>query len=180
WLAVGREPGKSDCRISSAYGPGTYSESKSPRFDDSFGSTRILSSPSSRPGTHRRRSASALVRYGPTTSMSGAAVTTGKACDTTRIAGAAACGDPVGIGSGVRTRVVAVGSTVGAVVGACVALGALDAVAEAVPLGVTAGAVHAASATSARVRADQRRACLDISLGHRAANFHSVPERDLR
>ena len=89
--------------------------------------------------------------------MSGAAVTTGKACDTTRIAGAAACGDPVGIGSGVRTRVVAVGSTVGAVVGASVALGALDAVADAVPLGVAAGAVHAASATSASVRANDRR-----------------------
>src|SRR5439155_9584488 len=151
WLAVGREPGKSDCRISSAYGPGTYRESKSPRFDDSFGSTRILSSPSSRPGTHRRRSASALVRYGPTTSTSGAAVTTGKVCDTTRIAGAAACGDPVGIGSGVRTRVVAVGSTVGAVVGASVALGALDAVdavADAVPLGVAAG--------GARRKRDQR------------------------
>src|SRR5207249_2362481 len=71
-----------------------------------------------------------------------------------------ACGGPVGIGSGVRTRVVAVGSTVGAVVGASVALGALDAVdavADAVPLGVAAGAVHAASATSASVRAVDRR-----------------------
>src|SRR5438094_552119 len=64
------------------------------------------------------------------------------------------------VGSGVRTRVVAVGSTVGAVVGASVALGALDAVADAVPLGVAAGAVHAASATSASVRANDRRTAL--------------------
>src|SRR6267378_2162045 len=154
--------------------------SKSARLDDSYGSTRTLSSPSRRLGTHLRRSVSVLVRYGPTTSMSGAAVATAKACDTTWIAGAAACGAPVGIGSGVRTSVVAVGSTVGAANGVAVALAAIDGVDEAVSLGAAAGATHAPSTITAMVRADQRAARLDISLGHRAANFHPVAECDLR
>src|SRR5438309_7705325 len=154
--------------------------SKSARLDDSYGSTRTLSSPSSRLGTHLRRSVSVLVRYGPTTSMSGAAVATVKTCETTWIAGAAACGAPVGIGSGVRTSVVAVGSTVGAAVGVAVALAAIDGVDEVVSLGVAAGAVHAPTTITARIRADRRAARLDISLGHRAANFHAVAECDLR
>src|SRR2546425_12944120 len=98
--------------------------SRSARLDEAYGSTRILSSPSRSMGTQRRRSASVAVRYGPTTSMSGAAVATANASDTTRIAGGDAWGESVGIGSGVRTSVVAVGSTVGAAVGDGLELGA--------------------------------------------------------
>src|SRR5204862_8071493 len=103
-------PARRGCRISSAYGPGAYSDSKRPWFAN--GSLRYWSSASRKVGTHLRRSVSVVVRYGPTTSMSGAAVAIEKACDTTRIDGGNADGDPVGIGSGVRTSVVAVGSTV--------------------------------------------------------------------
>jgi len=82
--------------------------------------------------------------------MSGAAVTTEIAWDTTRTVGVEACGEPVGIGSGVRTSVVALGSTVGAGARVGVSLARPGAVGEVEPLGAAAGAVHAPSTTRAR------------------------------
>src|SRR6266550_1505691 len=110
--------------------------------------------------------------------MSGAAVAIEKACDTTRIAGGNACGDPVGIGSGVRTSVVAVGSTV-CTAGVAVTIGTLDALGatgEAMPLGAAAGAVHAPSTTNTSARAAHRRIAITlcVAFGHRSANFHAV------
>ena len=87
--------------------------------------------------------------------MSGAAVVIEKACDTTRIVGGNADGDPVGIGSGVRTSVVAVGSTV-CTAEVAVALGVLGAVVEGALLGVAAGAVHPPRTITARAKADMR------------------------
>src|SRR5256885_13044047 len=160
--------------------------SKNARIDDWFGSTRILSSPSRRIGTHLRRSVSAAVRYDPTTSISGAAVPTEKACETTRIAGAAAWGAPVGIGSGVRASVVAVGSAVGASVGVAVGVAVWVGAPVAVgvlPLGVAAGSVHAQITATASASAGHLRIAvipLRVALGHGSADIHSVSESDRR
>ena len=120
--------------------------------------------------------------------MSGAAVTTEIACDTTRTVGVEACGEPVGIGSGVRTSVVAVGSTVGAGVRVGVSLARLGAVGEAEPLGAAAGAVHAPEhdqgESDGEVQSHRRdyegAFLLHVTFGHGPAYFHSVLERDIR
>src|SRR5205807_10402751 len=123
----------------------------------------------------------------PTTSISGAAVPTEKACETTRIAGAAAWGAPVGIGSGVRTSVVAVGSAVGVSVGVAVGVavwvGAPVAVGELLALGVAAGPGHAQITATASASAGHLRIAvipLRVALGNGSADIHSVSQSDRR